>query len=169
MPAPERDPEFEALFDATYTRMVGLGRRLLGTTAAGENLAADSPAEAFLRWRSVRRQPSPEGWVLCLATDRALEQLGRDDKPMLSRAAGHHAEEAAAARRSVVEVLRRLPRQEQRVVAMRYLGGLPEQDVADALAISAGTVSSTLTRGLTELRNRLDEPALAALERGLDP
>ena len=39
---------------------------------------------------------------------------------------------------------------------MRFLAGLPEADVAEALDISVGTVKSTAARGLAQLKQALD-------------
>jgi RNA polymerase sigma factor (sigma-70 family) len=51
--------------------------------------------------------------------------------------------------------LRTLPKRQRQVIALRYLTGLPEGEVADVLGVSAGTASTHLRRGLDALRRRL--------------
>jgi len=46
------------------------------------------------------------------------------------------------------------PRQRQ-AVALRYLGGLSDREVAQALGISLGSVKTHIHRGLNSLRARL--------------
>jgi RNA polymerase sigma factor (sigma-70 family) len=55
----------------------------------------------------------------------------------------------------VVRLLATLPEQQRRVVVLRYYTDLSEQDTADALNISVGSVKSAASRGLASLRAEL--------------
>ena len=70
------------------------------------------------------------------------------------------AESAAMAgedRRAVLTAVARLPRRAREVLALRYYLDLPDHEIAAALGISRGTVSSTASRALTALARDLRE------------
>jgi RNA polymerase sigma-70 factor (sigma-E family) len=70
------------------------------------------------------------------------------------------AESAAMAgedRRAVLTAVARLPRRAREVLALRYYLDLPDHEIAAALGISRGTVSSTASRALTALARELRE------------
>ncbi len=63
--------------------------------------------------------------------------------------------EAATLRLALGAALRALPRRQCLVVAMRYLAGLSEAEVARSLGISPNSVKKHTGRGMTALRSRL--------------
>lgn len=65
-----------------------------------------------------------------------------------------HAEVAGQQDR-LVRGLRQLPERQRTVVVLRYYGDLSEQQCADELGISTGTVKSAASRGLVRLREHL--------------
>ena len=70
------------------------------------------------------------------------------------------AESAAMAgedRRAVLTAVARLPRRAREVLALRYYLDLPDHEIAAALGVSRGTVSSTASRALTTLGRDLRE------------
>ena len=71
------------------------------------------------------------------------------DLPETSRdaAAGQHAD-----RDQLVRALATLTPRQRRIVVLRHLEGLSEREVADDLGVSLGTVKSTASRGLAQLR-----------------
>lgn len=161
--APEEDPAFAALFDAVYPRAVRLGVRMLGSSAAGEDLAAEALARAYARWRSVRRHPAPDAWVLRTATNLAIDELRRRPRPLSAAEPVAGPEDAVALRLALAHALASLSRQQRTIVTLRYLADLSEADVATALSISPGTVKTHLSRGLARLRAELRGPELDAL------
>jgi len=59
----ERESEFEALFDETFTRCVAVARRITGDRLVAEDLAAESFARAWARWPKLVRDEHRGGWV----------------------------------------------------------------------------------------------------------
>jgi RNA polymerase sigma-70 factor (sigma-E family) len=60
-------------------------------------------------------------------------------------------------RRELLAAVARLPRRSREVLAMRYYLDLPDAEIAAALGISKGTVSSTAFRALDALARQLRE------------
>jgi RNA polymerase sigma-70 factor (sigma-E family) len=96
-------------------------------------------ARSVLRRRRVARAyvPQPRDPAPA-AEDEALHLLGDDD-------------------REVIRALRRLTARQRQVVVLRYWSELSEQEIADTLRISTGTVKSTAHRALALLRGYLGE------------
>lgn len=70
------------------------------------------------------------------------------------------AESAALAgedRREVLAAVARLPRRAREVLVLRYYLDLPDQEIAAALGVSRGTVSSTASRALAVIARELQE------------
>jgi len=85
---------------------------------------------------------------------RALLRRVQHEPPVSS------AESAAMAgedRRAVLSAVARLPRRAREVLVLRYYLDLPDQEIAAALGLSRGTVSSTASRGLAAIARKLKE------------
>jgi RNA polymerase sigma factor (sigma-70 family) len=63
----------------------------------------------------------------------------------------------AAGDPEVLAALGRLTVRQRQVVVLRYWSELSEQEIADTLRVSPGTVKSTASRALTALRDLLGE------------
>lgn len=64
-------------------------------------------------------------------------------------------EDATALRLALVAALRHLPDRQRDAVALRYLAGCGERDIAASLGVAPGTVKTHLKRGLDGLRRQL--------------
>ena len=149
--------EFDDCFPALGALAYRVGYRLLGDRGDAEEIAQETLARAYVRWRRVRHYA--EAWVVRVATNLALDRLRRRrfiaatpparalDQPAIATSDIHIAERLDLARE-----LDRLPRRQRQVVALRYLADLPEADVARTLGCSVGTVKRHAHRGLTALR-----------------
>jgi RNA polymerase sigma-70 factor (sigma-E family) len=71
-----------------------------------------------------------------------------------------------AEREALVHRLRRLPRRQQAVLALRYFAGMPDADIAAELGCSVSAVRSYISRALTRLR---DADAPVTRPNGSDP
>lgn len=60
-------------------------------------------------------------------------------------------------RRAVLAAVSRLPRRAREVLVLRYYLDLPDHEIAEALGVSRGTVSSTMSRALAALARDLRE------------
>jgi len=153
--------DFAAWYDANYRRLVATMHVVTGDRSAAIEAVDEACARAFERWSRVRRMQSPEGWTWIVARN-AFRTTRRSER---ERAAAHHrslVQEHAAPPAMDIEVwdaVQRLPRRQREVVALRYLAGLREREIAELLSIAPGTVASTLhdARGVLAATLR-DEP-----------
>ena len=166
-----RDPEsFEDFVRAGTHRLYRVACLLTGgDLARAEDLVAETLARVYLAWSRVRHQDAfayARRTLVNVHTDwwrvarRRPERL-TDRVPETADARDLHAEYAR--QDSVTRSLRRLTRRERAVVVLRYFVDLSEQETAEELRISVGTVKSTAARALAKLRVSQDlvgpEPA----------
>jgi RNA polymerase sigma factor (sigma-70 family) len=64
---------------------------------------------------------------------------------------------ASEERRAVLTAVAALPQRAREVLAFRFFLGMPDADIAKALGVSRGTVSSTASRALATLARQLKE------------
>ncbi|MCP3938903.1 MAG: sigma-70 family RNA polymerase sigma factor [Actinomycetia bacterium] len=129
------------MYQAAYSRLVGLAYLTTGTNALAEEIVQDAFVDLFRSWHAVRQ---PEAWVRRAVVSRctswvrrrALERRHRDqwcgDEPIVH-------DELAVAVRSALHVLS--PRQRVAVV-LRFRDDLSEAEIASALGCRPGTVKS---------------------------
>lgn len=166
-----RDHEkFRAFYERLQPRAVGAARRLVGSAAVAEDLAAEAFARAYSRWSQVDRHPNPDAWLLRVVGNLALDHVRREARrPELRAPEGRHdpAADDAALRIDLADALGRLSGRQQEVVVMRYLIDLTEEDVAVSLGMSTGSVKTHLHRATTKLRDDLgDAHSIIGASRG---
>jgi RNA polymerase sigma factor (sigma-70 family) len=154
--ARDGDDSFEAAYRELFPRAATLAYRLLGQRAAAEDVAAEALARAYANWRRVSGLPHRDAWVLRVATNLAIDSARRRRIPAELQEP-MEVEEAATMRMALLAALESLPRRQRQVVALRYLSGLREDEVATVLGVSTSTASTHLRRGLDALRGRLGE------------
>jgi RNA polymerase sigma factor (sigma-70 family) len=148
--------DFEAAFRPLFLRTMRLAYRILGDAAAAEDIAAETMAVAYSRWERVGGLSYRDGWVLRVAGNLALKATRRRrlDAPVPD---AFSFEDASAVRVALVQALRLLSQRQRDVVVLRFVAGLSEPEVAEALGISLGSVKTHARRGLAALRLRLED------------
>jgi RNA polymerase sigma-70 factor (ECF subfamily) len=155
MPRSHRpDPSFEAAFDGLHSCALGAARRIVDRHTA-EDLAAETMARVYARWRTLRDVSYQEAWAVRVATNLALNVVRRGRPPVPDPRPAPSTEDVVVLRADLVDAVRALPRRQREVVALSYLADLPEADVAAALGISTGSVKTHLHRGLAALRTSI--------------
>lgn len=151
------DAEFEAFFRAMLPKAIAVAERVAGDRAAAEDAAVQALAKAHVRWTRLCDQPWREAWVLRVTVNEAIDALPRR---LALPPAAHLADlaDAVSLRLTLRAALRSLPRRQREAIALRYLVGLSEADVARALDVSASTVKTHLRRGLDVLRREVKTP-----------
>jgi RNA polymerase sigma factor (sigma-70 family) len=150
------DLVFEEAFDDLYTRAYGVAYQLLGRRSEAEDVAQETLARAFVRWRKIRGYA--EAWVVRVAGNVAIDawrRLQRVDADATTERRGATAPGPDEIRVDLHRALDTLSRRQREVIVLRFLADLPEADVARALGCSVGSVKQHASRGLATLRNTM--------------
>jgi RNA polymerase sigma-70 factor, ECF subfamily len=151
------DREFDSWYRLAHPRIANGLYLICGSLDVAREATDEAFTRAFARWARVRRMSSPTGWTF---------KVGNN---LLRREARRRGREAAAVKRidapqeSWIELpdswlwsaVSALPDRQRRTVVMRYVGDLPEAEIARALGVSRGTVSSNLSRALDALESKM--------------
>lgn len=133
----------------------------LGGHDLGREAADEAFARAFERWDRVGAMDNPAGWVYRVGLNWGRRRLwrGNRERELLTQVPTtdihhlhYHDPDLAVALADLSVKLRS-------VVVLRLLLGYSEKETAEALGISVGTTKSRLHRGLTQLREQMDEPS----------
>ena len=145
-------------FDDAFADLAVLAHRvayrILGSAEDAEEVAQEALARAYARWSRVAAYPEP--WVARVATNLAL---GRWRKARSGRGIGVASTVDGRRRRPAhgprASCCGACPAASGRWWCLRYLADRSEQETADALGCSTGTVKQHAHRGLASLRSSL--------------
>ncbi|HEY3185648.1 MAG TPA: sigma-70 family RNA polymerase sigma factor [Gaiellaceae bacterium] len=149
---------------AVYERKLPELRRVAAAIVRDRELACDVVQDAFVR--AVRQRQtfdgrgSLDGWVWRIVVNVARDS--RADRP--SEAVDRPSEDVASAatdarRDHVRSAVEQLPERQRLVLFLRYYADLDYRSIAEALAITDGTVAATLNAAHSRLRGLLAEVA----------
>ena len=147
----------DEVFEADYERLV----RSLAVAFDAES-AADAVQEAFIRadhsWDSVGSMDDPAGWVRRVALNRLLN--GKRDRArriaILETVRPVRDVDLTAELLDLRNAIATLPKRMRAALCLHYLAGYPVRDIAEALAVSEGTVKSNLHDARRRLRTELE-------------
>ena len=158
------EPVVETFFREHYGRAVAVLTRLLGSIDAAEEAVQDAFVTAVAHWPADGVPPSPAGWIITTARNRAIDRLRREgaraDK--YAQAALLHGE---AEREEVGPVdddrLRliftcchpALAVPAQVALTLRLLGGLTTAEIAAAFLVPEPTMAQRLVRAKAKIRD----------------
>jgi RNA polymerase sigma-70 factor (sigma-E family) len=122
-----------------------------------EDIVQDVLLRAQLRWEKIGQLDHPEAYVRRMIVNEFLSWRRRRPRmiPFAKVAERDHVPDPAvshADRELLAVELAKLPRRQRAVLVLRYYGGLTDEEIAQELGCSAGTVRSHLSRALAALR-----------------
>jgi RNA polymerase sigma-70 factor (ECF subfamily) len=156
--------EIERVFRAEYGRAVAVLVRVLGDIDAAEEAVQDAFTAAAQRWPSAGLPPSPAGWIITTARNRAIDRLRRE----ASRADRHaqaallHASDEPIEEGAVRDDRLRLiftcchpalATNVQVALTLRLLGGLTTTEIAHAFLVPEPTMAQRLVRAKGKIRD----------------
>jgi RNA polymerase sigma-70 factor, ECF subfamily len=160
------DSEVERVFRQEYGRAVAVLVRLFGDIDLAEEAVQDAFAVATERWAESGPPPSPPGWIITTARNRAIDRLRRESsRSSLYQAAALLAEEESD------YVNEKGPVRDDRLrliftcchpslgpgakvaLTLRLLGGLATADIARAFLIPESTMAQRLVRAKGQIRD----------------
>jgi RNA polymerase sigma-70 factor (sigma-E family) len=149
-------PSYDEFVATRWTALYRTAYLLTGAHADAEDLAQTALVKAYLSWPKVTGAASPDAYVRRILTNAFLSgrrplRVTREhlvDQPPEVAAAPPGAEDRLVLWPHVAA----LPPRQRAVVVLRYYEDLSEQQIADALGCSTGTVKSTASDALKTLK-----------------
>ena len=156
-------PDVEAEFRESYGRAVAVLTRLLGDIDAAEEAVQDAFLIAVQRWPADGVPPSPAGWIVTTARNRAIDRLRREStRTDRYRAAALLADpgpppEEGAVRDDRLRMLftcchPALAPAARVALTLRLVGGLSTAEIAHAFLVPEATMAQRLVRAKTKIR-----------------
>jgi RNA polymerase sigma-70 factor (ECF subfamily) len=145
--------DWERTFDTHYR---SLYRALVGATGRTEGVD-DAIQDAFaegLRGKLPNDARSVEGWLFVVALNRIKRSRRRGLRfvPLRQQETSADPLDAAVTRVDVLARLATLSERERELLVAKFYMGLTQDELAKALGISRGTVSSAISRAAARFR-----------------
>jgi len=155
--------EIERVFRAEYGRAVSVLVRVFGDIDIAEEAVQEAFTTAVARWPADGLPPSPAGWIITTARNRAIDRLRRE-----ASRADRHAQAALLQADSETENtsvpddrLRliftcchpALATSAQVALTLRLLGGLSTAQIARAFLVAESTMAQRLVRAKSKIRD----------------
>ena len=157
--------EIERVFRAEYGRAVAVLVRVFGDIDVAEEAVQDAFAAAVQRWPSTGPPPSPAGWIITTARNRAIDRLRREasrqdrhaQAALLQRQLGEPAEEGPVRDDRLRLIFTcchpALAPDVQVALTLRLLGGLTTAEIARAFLVPEPTMAQRLVRAKAKIRD----------------
>jgi RNA polymerase sigma-70 factor (ECF subfamily) len=157
--------EIERVFRAEYGRAVAVLVRIFGDIDIAEEAVQDAFTAAVQRWPAAGLPPSPAGWIITTARNRAIDRLRREAsrEDRHAQAALLHAQDEPAAEEGAVRDDRlrliftcchpALAPSAQVGLTLRLLGGLTTAEIARAFLVPEPTMAQRLVRAKGKIRD----------------
>jgi RNA polymerase sigma-70 factor (ECF subfamily) len=159
--------EIERVFRNEYGRAVAVLVRVFGDIDVAEEAVQDAFTTAVERWPSTGLPPSPAGWIITTARNRAIDRLrretSREDRHAQAVLLHTRDERAGEGEEDVVrdDQLRliftcchpALAPDVQVALTLRLLGGLTTPEIARAFLVPEPTMAQRLVRAKGKIRD----------------
>jgi RNA polymerase sigma-70 factor (ECF subfamily) len=159
---------FEALYRRTFPRVYGYVATMLRDRTAAEDVTAQAFERAYRKRRSFRAsRGSEEAWIFGIARNAALDELRKrkrrakleaEPEDVMAMDTGEHVERALR-RETVRAALARLEPREVELVALKFAGGLSNDEIGRVIGVSSSNAGTRLHRTLEKLRKECHEDA----------
>ncbi|MGH3713804.1 MAG: RNA polymerase sigma factor [Micromonosporaceae bacterium] len=164
MPDPLSAAEIAQVFRAEYGRAVSVLVRVFGDIDVAEEAVQDAFTAAVQRWPSAGLPPSPAGWIITTARNRAIDKLRREASRQ-----HRHAQAALLQTPDVPEEEGAVQDDRLRLIftcchpalapaarvalTLRLLGGLSTAEIARAFLVPEPTMAQRLVRAKGKIRD----------------
>ncbi|QFQ98851.1 SigE family RNA polymerase sigma factor [Streptomyces phaeolivaceus] len=169
-PGPPEGGDFAAYTTAAWPRLVRTAHMLTGDFHEAEDLVQTTLAKVYARWRRIPRDDVDFYVRRSLVNNNISRVRKRRVAHLLTpflpervheRHAGHA--DSIAQRAAVTQALAELSARQRSVLVLRFWEDLSENEIAQLLGCSLGTVKTHVRRGLQALRAH---PSFAAAPHG---
>ena len=175
--------EFEAFTAACTDELIRTGFLMVDDLSEAKDLVQETLIRVARRWHRVRTMDRPVAYARRILVNLVID--GAPDRSRrireLSRPSGEAVpfdvfDRAATetlgtseTRVDLIEALMSLSPRQRAVLVLRYWVDLPESEVARIMNCSVGTIKSTASRSLVQLREQITSQADPATDRCPEP
>ncbi len=152
--------DFTEFYLDMHPRLVAAVTGFCGDPEVGREAADEAMVRAYERWARVREMESPHGWVTATAVNEARRILRRRRRLATLLRAQNPRVTVDGPAGEVWHLVADLPERQRQAVVLRYLADLTEPDIAAAMGVTRGTVSTTLRSAHARLRSKLGEESI---------
>jgi RNA polymerase sigma-70 factor (ECF subfamily) len=156
-------PDIAGVFRAEHGRAVAVLTRVFGDLEIAEDAVQDAFEAAMAKWPETGVPPSPAGWIITTARNRAIDRLRRESvrEDKQAQAALLQAQDEPVEEGVVQDDRLRLiftcchPALALNVrvaLTLRMLGGLTTAEIARAFLVAEPTMAQRLVRAKTKIR-----------------
>ncbi|MEV4066664.1 RNA polymerase sigma factor [Nonomuraea dietziae] len=157
--------QLEGVFREEYGRAVAVLVRAFGDIDLAEDAVQDAFAEATRRWPSAGTPPSPAGWIITTARNRAIDRLRREStrderhaQAALMTATGETDQVEGPVHDDRLRLIftcchPSLSTAAQVALTLRLLGGLTTAEIARAFLVPEPTMAQRLVRAKGKIRD----------------
>lgn len=150
----ERDAAFTAFMTDATPSLLRTAWLLTGSAERSQELVQAALVKTYAAWPSVRRD-SALAFARRVLVNQKTDTWRKTSREVVGgvpeRSVGPDA--SVEHRDQILRLLDLLPAQQRRVVVLRYYQDLSEQQTAEMLGVSVGSVKSAASRGLSTLRS----------------
>lgn len=151
------DEETRRAFDefarARMQQLLRFGHVLTGSPHAAADLVQDALERAMLAWPRVSRQSDPEGYVRRIMVNRNISVWRKLRRERLTAEFPEQPTSPPPGRDLALwNQLAQLPPRQRAVLVLRYYEDMTEQQTAEVLGCSVGTVKSQAAKAIANLR-----------------
>ena len=155
----------ERIFREEYGRAVAVLARVFGDIDIAEESVQDAFTVAVQRWPSAGMPPSPAGWIITTARNRAIDRLRREAsrdarqaQAQLLYSPGEPTAKEASVRDDRLRLIftcchPALAQAAQVALTLRLLGGLSTPEIARAFLVPEPTMAQRLVRAKGKIRD----------------
>jgi RNA polymerase sigma-70 factor (ECF subfamily) len=156
--------EIEGVFTREYGRAVAVLTRVFGDIDVAEEAVQDAFTTAVQRWPETGLPPSPAGWLITTARNRAIDRLRREAsradrhaQAALLHAGDDEPDEELAVRDDRLRLIftcchPALATAAQVALTLRLLGGLTTAEIARAFLVPEPTMAQRIVRAKGKIR-----------------
>ncbi len=157
--------DIERVFREEHGRAVAVLVRVFGDIDVAEEAVQDAFAEAVRRWPSAGLPPSPAGWIITTARNRAIDRLRREAsrEDRHAQAALLHARDESPEEEGPVRDDRlrliftcchpALAEPSRVALTLRLLGGLTTAEIARAFLVAEPAMAQRIVRAKAKIRD----------------
>ncbi len=152
-----RREAFEALCREEYAAVVRTAWLITGDREEALDVAQETFARAYERWRAVENLDRPAAWLQRVAGNLALSWRRKENRYLRTQVSTEAVDPPEPADEELLAALRGLSPAQRTAIVLRFYADLSVAETAVALHKKEGTVRALTSQGMDRLRKTLSK------------